>query len=64
MSSENSNWTDIRGKKINNTNKPRKIDFTLIFKRIYTIVHKELKDTTWKDEVINLPNKYASWVVK
>ena len=64
MSSENSNWTNIRGKKINNTNKPRKIDFTLIFKRIYTIVHKELKDTTWKDEVINLPNKYASWVVK
>ena len=54
----------IRRKKINSTNKPKEIDFTLILKRIHVIVHKELLDTTWNEEVINLPNKYASWVVK
>ena len=61
---ENNNWTDIRGKKINSINKPRHIDFSLISKRIQILVNKELVNATWKNNIINLPNKYASWLVK
>ena len=61
---DNDNWSDIRGKKINIVNQLRKIDFSLMFKRIQIIVNKELVNITWNEDFVNLPNKYASWIVK
>ena len=64
MNDKKDNWDNIRGKKINVSNKPQDINFSLMNKRIYIIVEQELLNITWKDKLSNLPNKYGSWIVK
>ena len=64
MNENKDNWTNIRGKKINESKEPKNINFSLINRRIYMIVEQELLNITWKDKLCNLPNKYSSWIVK
>ena len=61
MSSQNSNWKNIRGKKLSNTKPDRVIDSKLINNRILIITKTEMDKI--KQSYISVPNEFARWII-
>ena len=61
MNSSKNDWSNIRGKKMEPKN-PKKIDFSIIEKRLIISVKKEIEPLNSKK--LLLPNKYSSWIIK